>query len=104
MLIAVDANDQIIKTKKYKETPGGAEFDEFTNGFKHLVFFGACPEIYPSIDKLRSKVEDTGKTVRRRMKEREQGINRGTIHIMPDGTMKRPYWAEWEDSQRKTDG
>ena len=104
MLIAVDANDQIIKTRKYKEMQTGPDEDEFVYGLKGWVFFIATPEIYPSVDKLHSKVADAGSTARRRMKERELGINRGTILIMPDGTIERPFSAVWEDSQRKTDG
>ena len=70
MLVAVDDNDCIIKTEKFKKVPELEELHGFGSDCQGTSIFVADTEGYPTLIAFRQRVKNSGEAIRRR----RQGI------------------------------
>jgi hypothetical protein len=68
MLVAVDEHDAIIKTEKLKKAPEVDDLHKFGDDCKGTAIFVADTENFPTFDKFRQAVMESGEAIRNRRK------------------------------------
>lgn len=66
MLVAVDENDRIVKTKKLKNAPEVKDLHDFGDDCKGTAIFVADTENHATLDDFRRGVMENGNAIRKR--------------------------------------